>query len=390
MERWQTAGFGLYVHWPFCLSKCPYCDFNSHVAGAIDQKEWAAAFSLELRRLYEEIGARRLSSIFFGGGTPSLMAPETVAHIIDAATGLWSPANDIEITLEANPTSVEMAKFRAFRDAGVNRVSIGVQSLRNADLRRLGRMHDADEARRAIHTAQSVFDRFSFDLIYARQDQGAMEWERELREAIEIGSDHLSLYQLTIESGTVFGERHARGLLNGLPEEDLGAEMYQLTQDICADAGLLAYEVSNHAREGQESRHNLIYWKSGDFGGIGPGAHGRLTVENARLATEGHRIPQDWLKSVQQTGTGDRDRYQLSMLEMAEEYLVMGLRLAEGIELQDLRAYSEYLISAKSLADMQDLGVITVSDGNVKATQTGRLLLNSVIEGLELVPSRGP
>lgn len=356
------------------------------MAGAIDQQEWAAAFSAELRRLHEEIGGRRLSSIFFGGGTPSLMAPETVAHIIDAATGFWSPANDIEITLEANPTSVEIAKFRAFRDAGVNRVSIGVQSLRDADLRRLGRMHDADEARRAIHTAKSVFDRFSFDLIYARQDQGAMDWERELREAIEIGSDHLSLYQLTIESGTVFGERHARGLLNGLPDEDLGVEMYQLTQDICADAGLLAYEVSNHARAGQESRHNLIYWKSGDFAGIGPGAHGRLTVESARLATEGHRMPRDWLKSVQQAGIGDRDRYQLSKLEMAEEYLVMGLRLAEGIELQDLRTHSEHYISDKSLVDLQDLGVITVTDENVKATRTGRLLLNSVIEGLNLVP----
>ncbi|WP_435260111.1 radical SAM family heme chaperone HemW [Thioclava sp. FR2] len=388
MERWQQAGFGLYVHWPFCQSKCPYCDFNSHVASSVDQNAWGDAFELELDRMRRETGPRRLSSIFFGGGTPSLMVPSLVERIISSATGHWSAANDIEITLEANPTSAEIEKFRAFRSAGVNRVSIGVQSLNDADLRQLGRMHDAKEARSAIDMAQTIFDRFSFDLIYARQDQTLAQWEAELNEALKIGSRHLSLYQLTIEPGTVFGARHARGQLRGLPEEDISAEMYELTQQICEAHGLPAYETSNHAAVGEESRHNMIYWRSGDFAAIGPGAHGRLTgPSGVRSAFENERSPAQWMARVMSTGTGECERSSLTQMEAAEEFLVMGLRLRGGLDLSDLQAVSHHRVSQNSISELIEIGMLEQDGSRIAATAAGRILLNSVLAKLELLPS---
>ncbi|MEL7460439.1 MAG: radical SAM family heme chaperone HemW, partial [Pseudomonadota bacterium] len=286
VEDWQHAGFGLYVHWPFCQSKCPYCDFNSHVVDRVDQTAWADALVADVRRIGAELGPRPLSSIFFGGGTPSLMPPATVAAVIDAATDVFSPSNALEITLEANPSSVEAERFKGYRTAGVNRVSLGVQALNDPDLRALGRLHSVAEARAAIDLAKSTFARVSFDLIYARQHQSLSDWDTELTEAVNFGTDHLSLYQLTVEPGTAFGARHARGGLGGLPGEDLSADMYALTQSVCDAAGMPAYEISNHARPGAECIHNKIYWQSGDYAGVGPGAHGRLTLNGARFATE--------------------------------------------------------------------------------------------------------
>lgn len=386
IEHWQKVGFGLYVHWPYCQSKCPYCDFNSHVAGSVDQDVWADAYLSELKRLRDETGARPLASIFFGGGTPSLMNPRLVEQVISAAVALWPASNDIEITLEANPTSVETQKMRDFRFAGVNRVSIGVQALNDSDLRRLGRMHDAGQARAAIRAAQDTFDRFSFDLIYARQDQSAIAWEKELKEALAIGSRHLSLYQLTIENGTVFGERFAKGQLRGLPDEELGAELYELTQDLCEAEGMPAYEVSNHAVPGQESRHNLIYWRSGDFAGVGPGAHGRLTLSGGRrVATECHRAPQVWLRAVESGPSGESGREHLSAAERAEEFLVMGLRTSEGVCLDEMTEATQHEVHPKSLKEMINMGFLTLSNRRVQATRTGRLLLNSLLAQLEIV-----
>ena len=274
-EDWRNGGFGLYVHWPFCQAKCPYCDFNSHVSTKIDQNAWVRAYLSELRRVAHELPDRVLSTIYFGGGTPSLMHPDTVASIIEAARSHWSFANDIEITLEANPGSVEVARFAGYRDAGVNRISMGIQALNDTDLRRLGRIHKVSEARTAFDIAQSCFDRVSFDLIYARQGQSLNDWKAELIQGLSMASTHVALYQLTIEDGTAFGDRFARGTLRDLPSDDLSADMYLLTQDICAEHSMHSYEVSNYARPGSESKHNLIYWRYGDYAGVGPGAHGR-------------------------------------------------------------------------------------------------------------------
>lgn len=386
-ERWQVAGFGLYVHWPFCQSKCPYCDFNSHVAGTVDQDAWGEAFVAEIRRAAELTNGRVLSSIFFGGGTPSLMSASLVDKIVRAATDFWAPANDIEITLEANPTSVEIDRFRGIRAAGVNRVSIGVQALNDTDLRRLGRMHDTTEALRAIKTAESVFDRFSFDLIYGRQEQSAASWERELTQALDLGARHISLYQLTIEPETVFGERFRRGQLRGLPDEDLGADLYAMTQGICEAAGLPAYEISNHSAPGEASRHNLIYWKSGDFIGIGPGAHGRVTLsDGARLTTEAPKDPNEWLRLVHSGAPGSASSAPLSDLEKAEEYLVMGLRLSAGIDTEDLARFTGHRITPKSLSEMirDQLIVVDSKSTTISMTPEGRILLNSVLSKLEL------
>ena len=275
IEDWRNGGFGLYVHWPFCEAKCPYCDFNSHVSREIDEDRWRAAYLSEIDRLAELTPDRVLNSVFFGGGTPSLMSPELVNALIERIREKWAFANNIEITLEANPRSVEAGRFRGFSDAGVNRVSMGIQALNNPDLAKLGRLHSVEEARKAFDTARSVFKRISFDLIYARQGQSLNDWRKELTEALAMSVDHLSLYQLTIEQGTAFWERQRRGQLSGLPDEDLSADMYELTQEICDQHGMPAYEVSNHAEPGAESQHNLIYWRYGDYGGIGPGAHGR-------------------------------------------------------------------------------------------------------------------
>ena len=326
-EALNADGFGLYVHWPFCQAKCPYCDFNSHVAATIDQTRWLDAYLSEIKRVSSEVSDRVLTSIFFGGGTPSLMPPDTVGRVIEAARAAWPRANDLEITLEANPTSTEAGRFRGFRDAGVNRVSVGLQSLRDEDLKRLGRLHSAAEGRSAFLLAREVFPRVSFDLIYARQFQTLADWRAELTEALTLAADHLSLYQLTIEPGTAFGDRFARGRLSGLIDDDLGAEMYDLTQELCMANGLPAYEVSNHASDMAQSRHNLIYWRGGDYAGIGPGANGRLTLGGIRHATETELSPIGWLDRLTRDGTGESQRSVLSLREQAEEYAMMALRL---------------------------------------------------------------
>lgn len=382
MEDWRNGGFGLYLHWPFCASKCPYCDFNSHVAAEIDQGRWRDAYVSEIARLGAETSGRVLNSVFFGGGTPSLMEPELVAAILDAVRATWPLANDCEITLEANPGSVEAGRFRGYRDAGVNRVSMGIQALNDPDLRRLGRLHSVTEARAAFDIARATFDRVSFDLIYARQDQTPEAWAAELREAMAMAVDHLSLYQLTIEDGTAFGARHAAGKLRGLPEDDVAADMYLITQDICEAGDMPAYEVSNHARAGAESRHNRIYWQAGDWGGVGPGAHGRMTLDGTRWATETPLGPLDWLRQVETSGNGENSRSALSSDDHAGEYLMMGLRLAEGIDLARHRAIGGRDLDAEALVRLQEIGVISVEDGRLKATRDGRAVLNAVLREL--------
>jgi oxygen-independent coproporphyrinogen-3 oxidase len=380
-EDWRAGGFALYVHWPFCAAKCPYCDFNSHVAATIDQPRWLAAYRSEIARLAAETPGRVLNSIFFGGGTPSLMAPETVAGVIEAARAAWPFANDIEITLEANPTSVEMGRFRAFADGGVNRVSMGIQALNDDDLRRLGRMHSVAEARAAFDIARDCFTRVSFDLIYARQDQDRAHWRAELTEALSMAVDHLSAYQLTIEPGTAFGARHAKGGLKGLPDDDLSADMYLDTQEICAAAGMPTYEISNHARPGAESRHNLVYWRQGDWAAVGPGAHGRLTLPGGRLATEAHRAPGEWLAAVEGRGNGDSATEALTMQDRALEYLLMSLRLAEGMQVSRYLSHGARLPQGR-LADLVGLGLVVLQQDRLIATPTGRPVLNAILREL--------
>ncbi|MBC7164169.1 MAG: coproporphyrinogen III oxidase [Roseovarius sp.] len=382
-EDWREGGFGLYVHWPFCQAKCPYCDFNSHVSASIDHARWRAAYLREIARSAELVPHRVLDSIFFGGGTPSLMPPETVAAIIEAARAAWPMANDPEITLEANPTSVEAGRFAGYADAGITRVSLGVQALNDADLRRLGRLHSVADAIQAYEIARKYFERTSFDLIYARQDQTLADWREELRRALDLAVDHLSLYQLTIESGTAFGARYAAGNLRGLPGEELAADMYQTTQDICAAAGLGAYEVSNHARPGAESRHNLIYWRYGDYVGIGPGAHGRLTLDGVRHATEAWQAPGEWLARAER-GSGESLRAPLPAHEQATEFLLMGLRLSEGIDMARFARLSGAPLDAGAIGHLHELGMVRVENGRLRATETGRAVLNAVI--CELLP----
>jgi putative oxygen-independent coproporphyrinogen III oxidase len=380
-EDWRNAGFGLYVHWPFCQAKCPYCDFNSHVTAKIDQKAWVRAYLVELNRVAQETPGRVLNTIYFGGGTPSLMHPDTVGAIIETSRTLWPFANDIEITLEANPGSVEAGRFAGYHDAGVNRISMGIQALNDTDLRRLGRIHTVSAARTAFDIARSCFDRISFDLIYARQDQTLNDWKKELKQGLSMSADHLSLYQLTVEEGTAFGDRYARGRLKGLPTEDLGADMYLMTQEICADHGLPGYEVSNYARPGSESRHNLIYWRYGDYAGIGPGAHGRLTSNTARHATECISTPGAWLKAVH-AGQAENHRAVLSGKDQAEEYLMMGLRLSEGIDPARYHLLGARPLSDAKIKDLRDLGMLTVQDDRLCATLNGRAVLNAVIREL--------
>ena len=376
-ELWQERGFGLYVHWPFCAAKCPYCDFNSHVRAQIDQTKWADALAAEIRRAGIETGPRVLTSIFFGGGTPSLMHPDTVATILAAARDVWSFANDIEITLEANPTSVEAHRFEGYARHGVNRVSLGVQALNTPDLRKLGRLHTAEEAQLAFSVAREFFDRVSFDLIYARQDQTLDDWRAELGTALDMAVDHLSLYQLTIEEGTAFWDRAERGLLRGLPSDGLGADLYDLTQDLCEQAGFIAYEVSNHARPGAESKHNLLYWRGGDYAGIGPGAHGRLTINGQRHATECWKQPEAWLKAVD-AGSGIKVKEGLSIPDVGDERLIMGLRLLEGIDIEDVSVVLDW----PRLQSLTEEGYIWQSDRRIGATPKGRPLLNHLISQL--------
>ena len=379
-EAWQRGGFGLYVHWPFCLAKCPYCDFNSHVARSVDPDAWLTAFRSEIARVAAETEGRVLRSIFFGGGTPSLMEPRVVGGVLRAAEEAWRWANDIEITMEANPTSVEAERFAAYRDAGVNRISMGIQSLVDDDLRRLGRQHSAAEAMAAFSVARRLFPRVSFDLIYARQDQTLEDWAVELDRALSLAVDHLSLYQLTIEDGTAFAARQAMGGLKGLPDEDLAADMFELTQERTAAAGFTAYETSNHARAGAESRHNLIYWMGGDYAGIGPGAHGRITLQGRRWATEAPRGPDDWLRQVGASGSGEEFRGALTPVEDFEERVMMGLRLRAGLDLGSLPLPAERI--AAGIARMTDAGMVESDGGQLRLTPRGRPLLNAVLREL--------
>ncbi|WP_166417744.1 radical SAM family heme chaperone HemW [Cochlodiniinecator piscidefendens] len=381
-EDWQNGGFGLYVHWPFCQSKCPYCDFNSHVAAEVDESRWVRAYLSEIERYGKQTQGRTLDSIFFGGGTPSLMAPETVDAILTKARETWNISNNIEISLEANPTSIEAGRFKGYRDAGVNRVSMGAQALNDADLKRLGRLHTAKEATQAFDIAKKNFDRVSFDLIYARQHQTADDWRKELSTALDLALDHLSLYQLTIEAGTAFGDRYDHGKLAGLPPDDTAADMYDITQEICEAAGLPAYEISNHARPGAESRHNLIYWQYGDYVGVGPGAHGRITVNGTKQATETYLMPNKWLTEVEENQTGESLRNFVPMVDQATEYLMMGLRLSSGINLDRYEKLNGAPIPSLKLTQMCDDGFLIRQGQNLLPTQSGRVLLNAVLREL--------
>ena len=378
------AGFGLYIHWPFCLSKCPYCDFNSHAARTVDHERWRRALLREMRFYGERTAGRRLDSIFFGGGTPSLMEPATVAALIEAAATFWPFSETVEITLEANPGAAERKQFAALRDAGVNRLSLGVQALNARDLRFLGRRHSLDDALSAIERAQALFPRSSFDLIYARPEQTPQQWALELKQALAMNAGHLSLYQLTVEEGTPFAPRLARGDFS-LPVDENAEALWDVTQELCAQAGLPAYEVSNHAAPGQESRHNLLYWQGGDYAGIGPGAHGRLTVDGQFLATHQISEPAQWLSQAEQAGHATETEEVLTPRQRAEELLMMGLRLHAGIDVDLFRR-----ISGLAVADVIDARVLErlVKDGFIEQGQMLRLsargkpLLNAVLGAL--------
>ncbi len=379
------AGFGLYIHWPFCRSKCPYCDFNSHVEGVVDHKRWAKALIAELDHLADDIGKRPLSSIFFGGGTPSLMAPSTAEALIDRAITHFGAEPDLEITLEANPTSAERERLADFKAAGVNRLSLGVQSLDNDALRFLGREHSADEALNAVQHAATLFDRFSFDLIYARPEQSLDAWDQELSRALDYAGGHLSVYQLTIEQGTRFYNLHQKGALR-LPDDDIQADLFDLTQERLSAAGLPAYEISNHAAPDQACRHNLTYWQAGDYAGIGPGAHGRLTIGGQRLATQTERMPRAWLDAVDRHGHGEQPRTVLDVGDQVIEMILMGLRTTEGIEIRRLERLSGYPIYETLDGDAINRFIeedwLRVSDGRMAATSAGFLRLNAILSAL--------
>jgi oxygen-independent coproporphyrinogen-3 oxidase len=375
----MTEPFGVYVHWPFCLAKCPYCDFNSHVRhGAIDQGDFVTAYLAELAHFATLAPGRMISSIFFGGGTPSLMAPETVAAILNRISELWPVAQDAEITLEANPTSVEASRFSGYRAAGVNRVSLGVQSLDDASLKSLGRMHTAAEALAALSIAKKKFERVSFDLIYARQGQSLPAWREELASALTHAQDHLSLYQLTIEPGTPFAALHAAGSLT-VPEGEKAEAFYLLTQELCDSAGLPSYEVSNHARPGAESRHNLLYWRGHDYAGVGPGAHSRITQDGGKHAIAIRKSPEAWLEAVATSGHGIEQDERLSPQNSADEYLLMGLRLAEGIDVTRLKAIDGRKLDDTRLQQLEAQGLVKRTHGRLQATDTGRLVLDRLI-----------
>lgn len=378
IDDWQHGGFGIYIHWPFCEAKCPYCDFNSHVSRNIDQAAWKTAYLSELKRYAEETPGRTVTSVFFGGGTPSLMNPDTVAAVIEEIRRLWSTANDLEITLEANPGSVEAGRFVAYRDGGVSRISMGIQALNDSDLKRLGRIHTVSEALAAFDIARNTFERVSFDLMYARQNQSLEAWETELKQALSLSIDHLSLYQLTIEDGTAFGDRYAIGKLRGLPDEDLGADMFDLTQDLCGAAGMPAYEVSNHASDSAQSRHNKIYWRYGDYLGIGPGAHGRLTKNGSRHATICYSNPKRWLDAVS-ANEAEQSRDKLTQNDEATEFLLMGMRLREGIDLNRYASLTQKPLNQQVLTHLTEIGMIDVSKDKLIVTDQGFRVLNSVI-----------
>ncbi len=372
------ADLALYIHWPFCVSKCPYCDFNSHVRDAVDQVQWREALLADLAHEAALLGGRRLASIFFGGGTPSLMAPETAAALIEAAAGHWRVAKDVEITLEANPSSVEAARFSDLAAAGVNRVSLGLQSLRDEALHFLGRAHGVAEGLAALETAQRAFGRVSFDLIYALPGQTRDAWQAELAQALALGTEHLSLYQLTIEPGTRFATLAAKGELPA-PDPDHGADLFELTGAMTQAAGMPRYEVSNHARAGAQSRHNLTYWRMDDYAGIGPGAHGR----RGGIATQRHRKPENWLGAVARNGHGLVEETPLPGRERAVEGLLMGLRLMDGVDLKRLSIKTG--IPAKGLVDpaavrrLEQQGLIAWESPRLRVTDVGMLLLDAIL-----------
>ncbi|QDO97860.1 coproporphyrinogen III oxidase [Ferrovibrio terrae] len=390
-EAVPRRGFGLYVHWPFCVSKCPYCDFNSHVRERVDAARWQRAYLREMKQ-YAEAGVGRgetVTSVFFGGGTPSLMPPDTAAAILEAARTYWRFSDDVEITLEANPNSAEAGKFAAFAQAGINRLSIGVQSFEADVLKFLGRAHDAGEARAAIAAAAKAVPRYSFDLIYARPEQSAEQWRAELREALALAGDHLSLYTLTIEPNTGFAGAVTRGALHPMPSDDQAA-LYDLTQEILDQAGLPAYEISNHARPGGESRHNLIYWRSGGYLGLGPGAHGRILRGDAWQATQNRRKPEVWLEQVEAQGPlgghGRESETPVASTERAEEALMMGLRLAEGVYAANFRATTgidlDVFVPRARSAPLEGAGLLYRDNVRIAATRDGRAVLDGLLARL--------
>jgi putative oxygen-independent coproporphyrinogen III oxidase len=385
--------FGIYVHWPFCAAKCPYCDFNSHVRTAIDEDGWVDGILSELEWTAKNQGASAaagttnekvrppVETIFFGGGTPSLMAGKSVGRILQKIAALWPMANDVEITLEANPASADAARFADYRAAGVNRISLGVQALNDPDLKKLGRLHDVAEAKAALNMAMANFARVSLDLIYARPDQTDAQWRDELKQALAFGTDHLSLYQLTIEPETPYALLHRNGQLR-IPDEDLAAGLYETTQELTEAVGLPAYEISNHARPGQESRHNLIYWRYGDYAGAGPGAHGRLDLNGQRTATAAIKLPERWRDTVLKTGHGFGEMAPISREEAAREHLLMNLRLAEGLDLEAYEKRWGIALDAAKIDALAAQGFLIRRAGKLTATPAGRLLLNRVIEAV--------
>jgi putative oxygen-independent coproporphyrinogen III oxidase len=376
-------GFAIYVHWPFCLAKCPYCDFNSHVRNApVDEARFVNAFRAEIRHRAAITPGRTAQSIFFGGGTPSLMRPQTVQAVIDAIAEAWTLAPDAEITLEANPTSVEAGRFRGYRGAGVNRLSVGVQALNDADLKALGRRHTVEEALAAVDVASAIFQRTSFDLIYARPGQSLSAWRTELAEALKRGSEHLSLYQLTIEPDTIFERLWKSGKLR-LPDPDLARALFDTTQEIAAAHGLPAYEVSNHARPGAESRHNLIYWRCGEYAGVGPGAHGRLVTKTGRRAQATEKHPEMWLTQVEAEGHGLVENELLSAEEQGDEFLLMGLRLREGVDPKRFELLSGRPLDRRQIDTLRLEGFVAEDEtGRLRVTPLGAPLLDSVVADL--------
>jgi putative oxygen-independent coproporphyrinogen III oxidase len=383
MSLTHEPAFGVYLHWPFCLSKCPYCDFNSHVRhGGIDEARYVRAFAREIASTAERVPDRVVSTIFFGGGTPSLMQPSTVEALLNEISKHWTVLPGAEVTLEANPTSVEAERFRGYRAAGVNRVSLGVQSLDDASLKELGRLHSGREALDAVAVARSIFPRYSFDLIYARPKQTPQQWATELKLAIAEAAEHLSLYQLTIEPGTPFFALHRAGKI-ATPDEDTGRALYDTTQEVCAAAGLPAYEISNHARPGAECRHNLVYWRGHEYAGIGPGAHGRLNIGGVRYATETEKRPESWLMRVEASGHGLTVNEPLMTGEQADEYLLMGLRLAEGIDPERYEKLSGRPLDERRISILKEEGAIeTMADGRLRVTLSGFPVLDAVVADL--------
>ena len=375
---WKNSGFGIYLHWPYCESKCPYCDFNSYVEKNVNWYEWELSFLSQLGFYYQETGDRRVNSIFFGGGTPSLMNPKLVSNIINHISNLWGFEDTVEITLEANPSSVESRRFTEFKAAGVNRVSIGVQALNNKDLKKLGRLHSVQDALNAIEIGKDTFDRVSFDLIYARQDQKLQDWELELKKALTLEPDHLSLYQLTIEPNTTFGNLKEKGKLSGLPDENLGGDLYHLTNNLCYKFGLNPYEVSNYSRKNHESIHNKIYWNYGDYLGVGPGAHGRITTQKGRFATQNYYSPIKWQKNAL-NNAGESIRTLINGKDQADEMAMMGLRLNSGFSKERYFRLSGKKLNEKTLTFLISDNLITVENNFIKATAQGRVVLNSLI-----------